>query len=550
MSVPGVLPLTAKSGRSRSERSQVTPGARLSDTGNAERFAAEHGNDLRYCHPWRAWMVWDARRWTRDETGEVYRRAKTTVTRLYEAALEADGVDRKDLAAHAMKSDTRSRIAAMVELAQSEPRIPVLPDAFDADPWLLTVSNGTLDLRDGELREHRREDLLTKLVPVAYDASATCPLWEAFLDRVLAGDQELIAFVQRAVGYSLTGITREHCFFFLHGAGGNGKSTLLEVLRALFGELATHAEFATFLERKSDRGPRDMARFCGARFVTAIEAGEGRRFDEAALKSITGGDTITACRVFEQAFEFRPTFKIWLASNHLPVIRGTDRGMWRRLRLIPFDVEIPESEFDKDLDRKLMAELPGILAWAVRGCLAWQRDGLGAPLRVVDATAEYRAAMDTFGDFLRERCTVHSGGAVKASDLYSVYKEWALLAGEKPLSKKAVGMKLSERGFAKAKHGASNDMHYFGLSLGADDSGRSGAFSGTSLTRESISTLSDFTNDRPASSGETIIREHGTCLLCGRTGLPDGLRCCRHGHHLPSYVPPGSTSASEVRRDA
>lgn len=556
MTTPGVVPITKK----RDDAVAAAPrGTRLSDTGNAERFAMQHGTDLRYCHPWRSWMVWDGRRWVRDESGEVTRRAKATVQAMYFAAAAVPESERERLAKHAIRSDQRQRIAAMIELAQSEPGIPVLPAEFDASPWQLNVLNGTLDLRTGELRAPGREDLLTKLVHVAYDERATCPRWDAFLTRILAGDVELIDFLQRAVGYSLTGITREHCFFFLHGSGGNGKSTLLEVLRALLGELATQADFATFLERKSERGPRDLARLFGARLVTAVEAGEGKRFDEAALKSITGGDMITACRVFEQAFEFRPTFKIWFAANHRPAIRGADRGMWRRVRLIPFEVEIPEAEFDRDLERKLVAELPGILAWAARGCLEWQLQGLGTPAKVSAATADYRADMDTFGDFLSECCELGEFHSVPASLLFAAYREWSGANNEPPMSQTSFGRKLSDRGFGKVKSGPANGIQRVGLRLRGHGGGQLRAEVQNSpyatLSREvpenrpncpepsAQSEQQTETDDRGPVDSPVVPaapevpppkreRIPGTCVVCGRTGLLNGAAICAGGLHL------------------
>jgi putative DNA primase/helicase len=474
-------------------------GTRLSDTGNAERFVMQHGADLRYCYRWNAWICFTGTHWRKDESGEVERRAKATVKHmLAEAFAATDGGDRDRLAKHALRSDHKARIQAMIDLARSEPGIAIAPEDFDVDEMLLTVRNGTIDLRTGQIREHRREDYITKRVPCAYDPAAKYERFAAFLVHILASDADLIGFLQRAVGYTLTGSIREHCFFLLHGGGANGKSTLLEVLRKLLGDLATNADFATFLERKSERGPRDLARFFGARLVTAIESNEGRRFDESALKSITGGDTITACEIYEKSFEFTPTFKIWLAANHRPVVRGTDGGMWRRIRLIPFQVDIPESEWDKELKTKLLAELPGILRWAVEGCLAWQRDGLGSPERVASATAAYRAEMDVLGDFLRDRCEVGRGFTVSASALYAAYKAWAADAGEHAISSKALSTKLLDRGFHRAKSGT---VTYSGLRVSPDDSGRSGPYVQNLPMREDIGGFQTFLPDRPESSG-------------------------------------------------
>ncbi len=439
----------------------------LTDLGNAERLVREQGEDLRYCYPWGAWLAWDGRRWARDTTGEVLRRAKATIQAIYhDAAGEPDDKRRAALVAHARRSEADPRLRAMVHLAESERGMPVQPDDLDVDPMLLGVANGVLDLRGGGLRPHSRDDLLTKLVPVAYDPATACPRWRAFLDRVFAGDADVVDFVQRAVGYSLTGDTREQVFFFLYGTGQNGKSTFLETLRALLGDYGQAADFSTFLATERDGVRNDLAKLRGARLVTAVEAGEGRRLAEVLVKQVTGGDTITARFLFREFFDFTPVFKLWLGANHKPVIRGTDHAIWRRVRLIPFTVTIPEAERDRDLKAKLRAELPGILAWAVEGCLRWHRDGLGEPEAVRAATAAYRAEMDVLGDFVAECCVEDSGASVTAAALHAAYTAWAERQGEKPLAPRTFGLRLQERGFRPRK-GTAGRREWVGLRLGS-----------------------------------------------------------------------------------
>jgi len=434
------------------------------DIGNANRLVSHHGQDLRYCYPWGKWLVWDGKHWMEDITGEIYRRAKDTVNRIYlEAAIAGNEKDAKEIARHAMRSGHATRLRAMIELAQ--PEVPVVPEELDSNPWLLNVQNGTLDLRTGELREHRREDLITKLAPVRYDPAAKCPWWESFLGRIMDGNEALTRFLQRTVGYALTGSIREQVAFMMYGTGANGKTTLLDVILALMGNYAQQSDFTTFLKRHSD-GPRnDLARLVGARFVSATEVESGRRLDEVVVKQVTGGDKIAARFLHQEFFEFVPQFKLFLASNHKPVIYGTDHAIWRRIKLIPFTLTIPEDERDKDLPAKLKQELPGILTWAVRGCLAWQKDGLGIPEEVKTATGEYREEMDVLAEFLDEYCILDPDSEVATKDLYQAYGTWCEGNGEKPLRKNTFGMRLAERGLEKTRIGSRSSRGWKGLRL-------------------------------------------------------------------------------------
>ncbi len=430
----------------------VAPEYGLTDLGNARRLVRLHHQDLRYCFPWDKWLVWDGTRWVFDTSGEVYRRAKETVKSIYaEAAQTEDSREREQLAKHAMRSESDARIRAMINLAQSEPGIPVLPEDFDADPWLLNVQNGILDLRTGELRPHSREAMMTKIIPVPYDPEAECPLWLKFLDRIMAGNEALISYLQRVVGYTLTGDTREQCLFMLYGTGANGKSTFLETLRALFGDYGQQADFTTFLQSKDDRVRNDIARLMGRRFVAAIEADAGRRLAEVLVKQLTGGDTVTARFLYREFFEFKPTFKIFLAANTKPTIRGQDYGIWRRIRLIPFEVTIPAEEQDKELPEKLKDELPGILTWAVQGCQEWQRIGLAEPNEVLQATDKYRKEMDLLAAFIDECCVIRSTARVASKALYEAYVQWCHDNAEEPLTARTFGLRLKDKGFEQMR---------------------------------------------------------------------------------------------------
>src|SRR5215212_1901383 len=424
----------------------------LTDLGNTARLVHHHGRHLRYCWLWRKWLVWDGQRWVKDDTGEVYRLAKDTVASIYqEAAAAPDDEARKALAKHAVRSEAGTRVKEMVDLARSD--VPVMPDELDASPDLLNTESGTIDLRTGELREHRREDLITKLAPVEYGPHATAPTWEAFLERVLPGE-ELRAFVQRAVGYSATGDTSEQCMFINHGSGANGKSTFQEALSAALGDYAMRTPTEMLLARRSDGVPNDVARLKGARFVSASETEEGRRLAESRIKDLTGQDTITARFMKAEWFDFAPTHKLWLSTNHKPEIRGTDAAIWRRIRLVPWAVTIPPAEQDKKLPIALRHELAGILAWVVRGCLLWRREGLQAPDEVRKATGEYRAEMDVLAGFLVECCELDTGHWEYAKDLYECYKRWCDENGERPEPQRKFGGRLGERGFQRDRGGS------------------------------------------------------------------------------------------------
>jgi P4 family phage/plasmid primase-like protien len=439
------------------------PAFNLTDLGNAERLIHRHGARLRYCWLWSKWLAWDGKRWVKDDSGEVYRRAKETVASIYQEAAAADDERRKAIAKHAMRSEAGARIKEMVDLARSD--VPVMPEELDADPDLLNVLNGTIDLRTGELREHRREDLITKLAPVEYDPGAQASAWAAFLERVLPSE-ELRGFVQRAVGYSATGDTSEQCIFINHGTGANGKSTFQEAAAAALGDYAMRTPTETLLARRSDGVPNDVARLKGARFVSASETEEGRRLAESRIKDLTGQDTISARFMRAEFFDFAPTHKLWLSTNHKPEIRGTDAAIWRRIRLIPWAVAIPPKEQDKKLAAKLRGELPGVLEWVVQGCLEWRRGGLRPPDAVRRATVEYRAEMDVLGAFLSECCMLGDDQDVAAAELYRAYSEWCRDTGEVPVKQRRFGGQLTERGtFERFRGGKDGGHRWRGLDL-------------------------------------------------------------------------------------
>lgn len=452
---------------------------RLTDVGNAMRLVSLHGSDLRYVPEFRKWLVWDGGRWLIDEDGEIMRRSKDTAAAIYveaKRAAEAGEQPMADkLASHAGRSQAVLKLKAMIELAQSEPGIPARTTELDNNNYLLGVANGVINLKTGALREPRREDLITKRALVAYEPDAHAPLFLAFLDRIMGGNSALIGFIHRAVGYSLTGLTDEQCLFFLHGSGQNGKSTLLTAIKELLGDYAMQCPAETLMVKQGGGIPNDIARLRGARMVATSETEDGRRFAETMIKQLTGQDTIAARFLFAEYFEFIPNFKIWLAANHKPVIRGDDFAIWRRIRLIPFAVTIPPEEKDGKLPDKLRAEYPGILAWAVQGCLEWQRQGLNPPPEVLAATEEYKSEMDLIGKWIEECCITAPHATAKAGALYGNYKRWVEDNGGFPLSSTKFGMKLGDRGYQKEKSGT---VVYRGIGL-LDTSDSWDGFSGS-----------------------------------------------------------------------
>jgi putative DNA primase/helicase len=343
---------------------------------------------------------------------------------------------------HAKYSSSKKGIQNMVAMAKSD--LAIGPEELDRDSWLFNVQNGTIDLRTGRLCDHRKEDFITKLTPVRFDPAATCPLWEGFLQTTFADNDELIDYMQRLVGYCLTGVTEEHILPFLHGSGANGKSTFCETILKLMGrDYAMKAPHDLLMAKRLETHPTDRADLFGKRFVACIETEEGRRMAEALVKELTGGDRVRARRMREDFWEFVPTHHIWLVGNHKPAIVGTDHGIWRRIKLIPFEVVIPEAEQDKKLLAKLAKERPGILNWALAGCLDWQRNGMQEPAIVRAATGQYSTEMDEVGKFIEEHCEL-GDFITAAGELYQKYQE---MSGDHRTNQHSFGARLRMKGF-------------------------------------------------------------------------------------------------------
>ncbi|MEY4756042.1 MAG: hypothetical protein RJA34_940 [Pseudomonadota bacterium] len=406
-------------------------------------FTRRYHRDWRYVAAWGRWLVWDGQRWRNEDT-----LAATDLIRSVCRQTAVRAEDRK-VAAKLASSGT---VGGVERLARADRRHAATTDEWDADPWLLNTPGGVVDLKTGRTRSNDRADRMTKITTAT--PRGECPQWRSFLSDVTGGDQNLQDYLQQMVGYALTGSTREHALFFLYGTGANGKSVFVNTLADILGDYATNAPMDTFMETRTDRHPTDMAGLRGARFVAAIETEQGKRWAESKLKNLTGGDKIAARFMRQDFFEFFPQFKLFVAGNHKPAIRNIDEAMKRRLHLIPFTITVPPEKRDKHLQQKLLAERDGILAWALDGCLAWQRLGrLDPPQLVLDATDEYFEAEDALGRWMDERCLRVGTAKSLTAELFTDWKQWAEAAGEFVGSQKRFADLLLTRGLEKWRNG-------------------------------------------------------------------------------------------------
>jgi putative DNA primase/helicase len=432
------------------------------EAGAAERFARLHGNAVRFDHQRNRWLLWAVHHWMPDADAAVIRLALDFARTWQREAIEIPDRDaREAVTKFALRLERRDSLTNMLAIARAIKPIADAGVRWDADPWLLGCPNGVVDLRTSVLRAGQPADGITMNTSVAYDPAATCPRWDRFITEIFGDHADLIGFIRRAVGYSLSGITTEQCLFLGYGTGANGKGTFANTIKRALGDYAWNMPFATIELRDRAAIPNDLAALVNRRFVIASETNDGTRLNESRVKALTGCDPVTARFLHGEFFTFEPVAKFWLHVNHKPIVRDDSFGFWRRLRLIPFVHVFP---VNAALAGELRAEAAGILAWCVRGCLEWQREGLQPPASVTDATREYEADSDPLAGFLIEACESDPNADVRGSELFDHYKRWADghgLTERERLSSTMFGRKISER-FEKLRDSA-NHVIYRGL---------------------------------------------------------------------------------------
>lgn len=431
---------------------------RLTELGNAERIAYEYGHTIKYVGDM-GWVIWDGKRWRYDTKKEIERITNKVLRGLYKSD------DEMEIKWARMCERRNIRMNSIKDLM---PLVPGEREDFDRHKYLFNLENGILDLKTGKLQPHDRELNLTKITNVEFDPKAECPTWMLFLNQIFKNDSDLIEYMQRLVGYSLTGDISEQGMYFLVGGGSNGKSTFVNTIKKIMGDYGLQTNSDTFIKKKSDGANNDIARLASSRFVSAVESEEGEKLQESLVKTITGGEPILARFLRQEFFEFLPEFKVFFTTNHKPIIGGVDDGIWRRVKIIPFTLNLKPHERDKKLEEKLSLEMPGILNWVLEGCLKWQKSGLKEPRVVMDATGNYKEDMDILGPFLYESCYIdepkNEAIRIEAKELYTVYDRWCFGSGERSLGNRSFYRMLETKGFGKVK-GTGNKTFLTGITL-------------------------------------------------------------------------------------
>lgn len=443
----------------------------MTDLGNAERFADDHQGTVRFVNDWNQWIVWNGSCWQPDESRGAIRLASKTVRKMFlESWPEGGGFD-KALERHSLKSESRRSIQDLLSLASAQEGIPISAGELDRDPMLFNLANGTLDLNRGEHRAASQDDYITKQSEVIFDPEAGCPVWTDFLETIMAGNKDLTGFLQRMAGYCLTGSIREQKLFLLYGEGSNGKSTFLNTLLRLWGGYGRKVPSSLLLARKEGVVSNELTELFGIRLAVASETGEGKRMAESLVKELTGGERLTGRRLYEQFFNWEPTHKVILTTNHKPEIGGNDYAIWRRICLVPFTVQIAEEDQDKELPNKLLTEASGILNWCLEGLRRYREVGLVEPEEVTSAVIEYRNEMDRLKDFLIEACVEKPFAEVRSSYLRRAYEEWCQTNGETCMGAKEFQNRLKNKGFVSIRRtGGERWWKGIGLkAIGEDD---------------------------------------------------------------------------------
>ena len=431
---------------------------RLTELGNAERIAYEYGHTIKYVGDM-GWVIWDGKRWKVDTKKEIERITNKVLRGMYKSD------DEMETKWARMCERRNIRMNSIKDLM---PLVPGARDDFDNHKYLLNIENGIINLKTGKLQPHDRDLNLTKMANVMFDEKAECPTWLTFLDQIFKGDKELIEYMQRLTGYALTADISEQSMYFLVGGGSNGKSTFVNIIKKILGDYGLQTNSDTFIKKKSDGANNDIARLASSRFVSAVESEEGEKLQESLVKTITGGEQLLARFLRQEFFEFLPEFKVFFTTNHKPIIGGVDDGIWRRVKIIPFTLNLKPHERDTKLDTKLTLEIPGILNWMLEGCLKWQKSGLKEPRVVVDATGNYKEDMDILGPFLSEICytdePTNAAITIEAKELYNTYDKWCFGSGERSLGNRSFYRMLETKGFGKTK-GTGNKTFLTGITL-------------------------------------------------------------------------------------
>lgn len=447
------------------EKKEEYPIRSYDDTGNADRFIDRYGNLYKFSYVEKKFYIYDGTKWTLDDRGSI----RKLIDEMIEDMKNEKIIHNEDVTEEEAKEffqkfykKTRGTQSKKNITDELKHRRPVTPDSFDKDNMLLNVANGYIDLTSRELYKHDINKMFSQIANTDYSEKMQPAVWLDFLNDIFAGDKEVIRYIQKALGYSLTGSTREQVMFILHGKGRNGKSIFVETISEILGEYSNNMQAKSLMVKKNDNVNTDIARLSKARFVTSSEPNEGFRFDEGLIKQITGGDKVTARFLYAEEFEYTPKFKIWVSTNHKPIIRGTDDGIWRRLVLIPFEVQIPEEKVDKDLKYKLLREAPAILNWMTEGAYMWMREGLEMPDKLKNAGQSYRTEMDVIEQFIEEKCRRIEGGKATANELYETFKKWADDNNEYKMDKNKFGKKMKEKFESKRMN---TGVNYFGIEL-------------------------------------------------------------------------------------